>query len=649
MRFEVFDYAQHADGSFAPGHSVTIYESDGVTKATLYVSETGGTTSNPIVSDSTGLVHCWVTSTRLYKSVDGGSLTPLKITPPVGGATILATDFPGVEGGGVHNDAPGLNAAFAACPAGGTVYLPPISGGYAIGSTLHIPWNVNVDFGHNQISTLAGASFTNGYMISLNSSDVTTWDHAYPSWRGYEIRNAYLSNVANLVDTYGIFWASSHRLRGIRCDLLYRSIYHPNLYLDLHTIDGLFINQPQGTEYQVEVAGCGDGLDFRSLSMYSSFSPFTMNLLKVYQSEGLHLRNIINGNVYLKRSTVTWDGAHMEFGTILVEGCELAMRNAFIYHRPDLSSDPPLTLASGQWSGQAVANRPVLLENVKFIIHFSDAAKPTAEFADIKMQNYIDAKLINCRRVMMGDNNALLDNTYQAGVRCVDASGASITPINKFSPQISTDGIIVKRQPAQRMCATLPSATTYLQDYAPVRKSSPWNWRGPAATVYYKMAFLLDATRLIGKPDNAGEQSYDPTVDAASWSALHTSGSALGTAQNCWVRVYRGTTSGSYDKYVDVPIVSGQSLGLVDDGLMVNGYFWKDRTAGPIDTFFLATSVEWDPINDSVICRGATAAPTVGTWKVGDVVERVPVVGQPIGWLCTVAGTPGTWVAKANL
>lgn len=46
----------------------------------------------------------------------------------------------------------------------------------------------------------------------------------------------------------------------------------------------------------------------------------------------------------------------------------------------------------------------------------------------------------------------------------------------------------------------------------------------------------------------------------------------------------------------------------------------------------------------------ATAAPTGGTWKVGDTVfNSAPAVGQPIGWSCTVAGTPGTWVAWANL
>lgn len=45
-----------------------------------------------------------------------------------------------------------------------------------------------------------------------------------------------------------------------------------------------------------------------------------------------------------------------------------------------------------------------------------------------------------------------------------------------------------------------------------------------------------------------------------------------------------------------------------------------------------------------------TASPSTGTWRVGDRVwNSTPTVGQPIGWICTVAGSPGTWVALANL
>jgi hypothetical protein len=45
-----------------------------------------------------------------------------------------------------------------------------------------------------------------------------------------------------------------------------------------------------------------------------------------------------------------------------------------------------------------------------------------------------------------------------------------------------------------------------------------------------------------------------------------------------------------------------------------------------------------------------TAIPTVGTWSIGDrIINSNPVIGQPKSWICTVAGTPGTWTSEGNL
>ena len=42
--------------------------------------------------------------------------------------------------------------------------------------------------------------------------------------------------------------------------------------------------------------------------------------------------------------------------------------------------------------------------------------------------------------------------------------------------------------------------------------------------------------------------------------------------------------------------------------------------------------------------RTGAAAPTTGTWALGDVVYSLePAPGGFIGWVCTFAGTPGTW------
>jgi hypothetical protein len=54
--------------------------------------------------------------------------------------------------------------------------------------------------------------------------------------------------------------------------------------------------------------------------------------------------------------------------------------------------------------------------------------------------------------------------------------------------------------------------------------------------------------------------------------------------------------------------------------------------------------------NPAVVQITRNAAPTTGTWAVGDYCKNTAVaVGQPKGWYCTVAGNPGTWVSEGNL
>jgi hypothetical protein len=50
------------------------------------------------------------------------------------------------------------------------------------------------------------------------------------------------------------------------------------------------------------------------------------------------------------------------------------------------------------------------------------------------------------------------------------------------------------------------------------------------------------------------------------------------------------------------------------------------------------------------ITWSAAAAPIYGSYYVGDtVINNVPASGQPKGWVCTVAGSSGTWVSLGNL
>jgi hypothetical protein len=58
-----------------------------------------------------------------------------------------------------------------------------------------------------------------------------------------------------------------------------------------------------------------------------------------------------------------------------------------------------------------------------------------------------------------------------------------------------------------------------------------------------------------------------------------------------------------------------------------------------------------DAGNGTIISQYGNAAPaSSGIWDVSDrVIQSVSVVGQPKGWRCTVASSPGTWVSEGNL
>jgi len=51
-----------------------------------------------------------------------------------------------------------------------------------------------------------------------------------------------------------------------------------------------------------------------------------------------------------------------------------------------------------------------------------------------------------------------------------------------------------------------------------------------------------------------------------------------------------------------------------------------------------------------ICCDSVTPQSKTGNWAVGDrFTNSAAAVGQPKGWICTVAGNPGTWVSEGNL
>lgn len=109
-------------------------------------------------------------------------------------------------------------------------------------------------------------------------------------------------------------------------------------------------------------------------------------------------------------------------------------------------------------------------------------------------------------------------------------------------------------------------------------------------------------------------------------------------------------TSGCATLLVDENIITDtqatktQSYGLyltTTTGAVVRNNYLTGNATGP----FYADSQDYD--YDAAFTRKekvASAAPTTGTWSVGDVVwNSAAAASGYIGWVCVTAGTPGTW------
>ena len=76
----------------------------------------------------------------------------------------------------------------------------------------------------------------------------------------------------------------------------------------------------------------------------------------------------------------------------------------------------------------------------------------------------------------------------------------------------------------------------------------------------------------------------------------------------------------------------------------ISGTFRGNNNYGTFSSEFYSFASVSYICNDYLRTLYLTAAPTAGTWDLGDIVwDRTPVAGETVGWVCTVAGAPGTW------
>jgi len=142
-----------------------------------------------------------------------------------------------------------------------------------------------------------------------------------------------------------------------------------------------------------------------------------------------------------------------------------------------------------------------------------------------------------------------------------------------------------------------------------------------------------------------------------------------------WVKVVAGLSTGWIATYVSgggAPGANGNDRVYINEGWQFISSSFTPQSAGTVRVGFYFVNVQTVQLDDASFRAGqmsvpaleysgsfdingkpvtfAAAAPTTGTWPVGArVFNSTPALGQPKGWICTVAGAPGTWVSEGNL
>lgn len=466
------------------------------------------------------------------------------------------------------------------------------------------------------------AAFTANYMFMYNSTDGVNWTVAFPLFPVGGIQNVWFNNIGLNANNKAIFSAGGVLHQDLMFSDCNQSIVTYGGYDDNVNIIRCFTNNPSSANYAIDVRLLGDNLYIQGCFFNYGASTFN-NHIKVDSSQGGSIKNIIQGNIYLKScDSVTIEELHLERGYLTIEASNAIVTKSYFWPQ---ATTPSIDVVGG---GQRTI---VKLSDLTFAY---DVEYSSASFFgyDVRITSGASININNCkRRTLVSGNIAII---HDAGIFVCKSDNTSITNWNNFSNKLSVNGSILANY-------FVPLNLNYYGPdgganiFSSVQASNK-AWLKPTGTQYYRAAQMLSAPNLAGKLDSNGERSFAATLGANGGSLL-----VISLSNDCFIRVYRGTVSGSYDYYVDVPVMNSSLY--YDNGECLNGYPWIARAAGPADTLFDATYITVQTSNN--ITKSTGSSPAQGTWLKGDLFYRVnPVGAGTYGAVCTVAGSPGTWV-----
>lgn len=493
---------------------------------------------------------------------------------------------------GTDNDSPALQAAVndaATYTPPKSVQLPPK---VCLRDTVFVPaqvFLVGCDFAwgaeKTTITPHASASYTNNFMLQFNTLDggVTPVVQIYS--------RPYMCGVQNVFFNNGGGIDMPNCKIGVGCGGTYlQSIYankvlqlwsKPNNYIDNVHIDTIHIAQyanDYAGEYMIDLNGNGDALRLGNLNfpVQPVTDPTLRNAIQIKNSRcGGSIQNLVNGTIRLERCEgFRVSDFHNERGQLLLNQSNVSLRDSWFSLLDSYTGSPyyPVELEGRSTGGGSFE---LLMENVQFVQ--GNSVFNRAFPAEVKMDTEYTLRCLGVRRISQFAGT----EATNSGIRLHTAAGSEITEWTKNSFYLSQNGAYSQN----RAMGTFNSSIA--NPFSGV--SGPSAITGLVAgtlatgTYYYRSQSFIDVDALLGRNSASGEISQAVVLG----QCVSMSVTANNNTSSVMLRVYRGTSTGSYNFYVDIPIINASTL--VDTGSALSGWPWISRSAGAIDTLNAAS------------------------------------------------------------
>ena len=582
-------------------------------------------TGTPAAASLTGTPETGYELDLTLPPVGNGSITNVAVSATAaieaskikGVASVFNVKDYGAVGDGSTDDTDAIEACIAAAAAAGhgQVYFPETTGGYKTTDTITFDNNADVDM----CGFIKYAGPDGRAAIVVGSTSALTWK-----------RNLKLEAI-----------------RAVQADWTSEA----DIGIKLLNVDGCTINivRTQGFTIGAQLIADGDYGTVHNL--------VTLNKMW-YAKVGLDLYSVNGGwtneNLFFGGNFSVWSGLYVEAESKSRYGIRLRNGGAYgannnVFHKPSFEIAGPRLAAPAE-------GVPILLEDDSCYNTFHDVRYETAG-------TYVARVSDSARRnkIILGYGQGLVDE--QA------AHATTVLEQTLWAPESSRQVIFHMSDIHKRVAAWHPNESWSLCNVPGMFGINPSSGaiqpytNGVMHDNYFDLAsegslgvtvdtrivkeFLVTASTDPDHPCSLKCRPKDSSGNVINAADVKYGGDPLvrSSAGTWWATNFGGTYTGSVGNTVRFTVCH-------DDVASVDVF----ATTGWITSFEISayspkgllTSAS-TPYPDNAVENVASAAPAFGTYTAGRrVYNNTPAAGSPIGWVCTAAGTPGTWAPLPN-